>query len=156
MLILNSNCWSRVKSWKSMEKTAFNFKFQIKIIWYIFRLNICCTKSRQPWCGVSHMQCNGLACNHNQRVCAYRCQFTLYNRYCKTVEFFVLVKNYKNRDMQLLASDFHALFNTFGAVWIPHNYSAGAGQFLACFHLTDIHKIEQLKKYLPNWPQIFR
>jgi len=32
--------------------------------------------------------------------------------------------------------------NTFGAAWIPRDYSAGAGRCLACFHPTAIHKIE--------------
>jgi len=46
--------------------------------------------------------------------------------------------------------------NIIGVVWIPRDYSAGAGRFLACFHPTGIHKIELLEKYLPDWPQIFR
>jgi len=48
------------------------------------------------------------------------------------------------------------LFNTFGAVWIPCDYLAGAGRFSGCFHSEALLKIEQLKKYSPEWPQIFR
>ena len=46
-------------------------------------------------------------------------------------------------------------FNTFGAVWIPRDYLAGAGRFLGCFHPTAVLKIKLLKKYLLDWPQIF-
>jgi len=34
-----------------------------------------------------------------------------------------------------------AYINTFGAVWIPRDYSADAGRFLGCFHPTAILKI---------------
>jgi len=52
---------------------------------------------------------------------------------------------------------FQAIFTyTFGPVWIPCGYLPGAGRFLGCFHPAVILKIEWLKKYLPDWPQIFR
>lgn len=39
---------------------------------------------------------------------------------------------------------------------ILRDYSAGAGRFLSCFHPTARLEIEQLKKCLSDWPQIFR